>query len=219
MRKVTVEIELGKWVKEVRRPIFEHIRSYEVLEVLKIDYEEGLYVDLVEFETREGVDIRDLEHIGNMEVLSILKSEGDRHTCIIRGHETEMTSDEYKELDLDLVYTTPSYQSEDRMVISFIGAQRNLLRFVELMRGSDIGEITNMSITGADYQKRYVLSVLTDKQREVMVAAYRYGYYDLPKRISSERLAERVGISKPTMLEHMRKAERRIMGEIMAGHA
>ena len=52
-----------------------------------------------------------------------------------------------------------------------------------------------------------------------MVAAYRHGYYDLPKGISSVRLSERVALSKPTTLEHLRKAERRLLAEIMAGYS
>jgi predicted DNA binding protein len=219
MRKVTLEIEFSNMVRELRKPTFEHIVSYEVLEVLKMDYEQALFVDLIECITREGVSIHDLHTVGNLEILSVIKSEGNRHTCLVRGHEEDMTKDEYKELDLDLIYTTPSFQSEDRVVLSFMGAQKNLMRFVELMREGQVGKITNMTFKRAAYQRRDLLSVLTDKQREVMLAAYRYGYYDLPKGISSARLSERVGLSKPTMLEHLRKAERRLLTEIMAGYS
>lgn len=219
MRQVTIEIELSVAAREERRSTFEHIQSYEVLEVLKMDYEEALFVDLIECITKEGVSIHDLPSIGNMEVLSIIKSEGNRHTCLVKGREEGEAKDSYKELDLDLVYTTPSYQSEDRVVISFIGAQKNLMTFVEMFKYADFGKITNMTFKRAAYQRKDLLSVLTDKQREVMVAAYRHGYYDIPKGISSARLSEKVDISKPTLLEHLRKAEGRILAEIMAGYS
>jgi predicted DNA binding protein len=219
MRQVTIEIELKEAAREERRATFEHIHSYEVLEVLKMDYEQALFVDLIECVTKEGVSIHDLPVIGHMEVLSVIKSEGNRHTCLVKGREEGEMANNYAELDLDLIYTTPSFQSEDRVVLSFIGEQRNLMRFVEMLRGADFGTITNMTFKRGAYQRRDLLSVLTDRQREVMVAAFRFGYYDLPKGISSQRLAERVGMSKPTMLEHLRKAERRILAEIMAGYA
>lgn len=219
MRKVTLEIELSKMAKEARRPTFEHVYSYEVLEVLKMDYEEALFVDLIECVTKEDVSIHDLQTIGNMEVLSVIRSEGNRHTCLVKGHEEGEAKENYRELDLDLIYTTPSFQSEDRVILSFMGAQKDLMRFVELMKDGRIGKITNMTFKRAAYQKKDLLSVLTDKQREVIVAAYRHGYYDLPKRISSERLSEKVDISKPTLLEHLRKAERRIFREIMEGYS
>jgi predicted DNA binding protein len=219
MRKVTIEIELSEMAVEERRSTFEHIYSYEVLEVLKMDFEEALFVDLIECQTRADVSIHDLQTIGNMEILSVIKSEGNRHTCLVKGREEGETKDNYRELDLDIIYTTPSYQSLDRVILSFIGAEENLRRFVGMLKDSQIGKITNMTFKRAVYQKKDVLSVLTDKQREVMVAAYKHGYYDLPKRISSERLSERVSISKPTLLEHLRKAEKRIFAEIMAGYS
>jgi predicted DNA binding protein len=52
-----------------------------------------------------------------------------------------------------------------------------------------------------------------------MVSAFQNGYYDFPKKISSKRLCRKVGISKPTLLQHMRKAECRILGEIMTGYS
>ena len=216
---MTLEIELGEEGREERRRTFEHIESYEVLEVLKMDFENALFVDLIECVTKDGVSISDLPTIGNMEVLSIVRSEGNRHTCLVQGTEEGGTKANYNELDLDIIYTPPSYQSLDRIVLSFIGEQKSLLAFVDMVKAAGIGEITNMSFKRAAYQRKDLLSVLTDRQREVMVAAYRFGYYDLPKKVSSTRLAERVGLSKPTMLEHLRKAERRLLAEIMAGHS
>jgi predicted DNA binding protein len=219
MRKVTIEIEPNEAAREDRRSTFEHIHSYEVLEVLKMDFEQALFVDLIECRTRDDVSIHDLERIGNMEILSVIKSEGDRHTCLVRGREEGEVRESYEELDLDLIYTTPSFQSEDMIVLSFMGAEENLRRFVQMLREFPIGEIRALTFKRAAYQRRDLLSVLTDRQREVMVAAFRHGYYDLPKGISSVGLSERVSLSKPTMLEHLRKAERRILTEIMAGYS
>jgi predicted DNA binding protein len=91
-----------------------------------------------------------------------------------------------------------------------------MMRFIELVR-AHIGKVVNMTFKRSTYDKKDLLSILTDKQREIMAAAYRYGYYDIPTGISSERLAEKVNISKPTLIEHLRKAERRILTEILAG--
>ena len=212
MRQIIIEIEPNDETKERQKPIFQHIYSYEVLEMLKMDYGEGIYVDLIECQLKEDVSIHDLEFIGNMEILSIVGSEGNKHTCIVKGYES------YSELDLDLIYTTPSMISEDRIIVSFIGAQQNLMRFVEMVK-SHVGEIINISFKQAAYQKQDILAILTGKQREVLAAAYKHGYYDIPRRISSERLSEKVKISKPTLIEHLRKAERRILAEIMAGHS
>jgi len=218
MRKVVIEIEPYEATKEAQRPMFKDIHSYEVLEVLKVDHVEGLFVDLIECRLKENASIHELKRIGNMEVLSVIKSDGDKHTCLVKGHESDTAKVKFKEEELDLIYTTPSMISEDKVIVSFISGQREMMRFAEMVR-EHVGRITKMTFKQATYDKKDLLSVLTDKQRGIMMAAFRHGYYDIPKRISSERLSHQVNISRPTLLEHLRKAERRILAEIMAGYS
>lgn len=52
---------------------------------------------------------------------------------------------------------------------------------------------------------------LTERQREVFEAARCRGYYDLPRRITSAALADELGIAKATLLEHLRKAESKLL--------
>jgi predicted DNA binding protein len=214
MRKVIIEIEPYETTKEAQRPLFTHIRSYEVLEVLKMDHMKGLYVDLIECHLKENVAIEELTSIGNMDILSVIRSEGEKHICLVLGHQQEDANDIFR--GLNLIYTAPSLISEDRIIVSFISSQKDMARFVELVK-AHIGKVVNMTFKQSTYEKKDLLSILTDKQREMMTAAYRYGYYDIPKRISSDRLSEKVNVSKPTLLEHLRKAERRILTEILAG--
>ncbi len=214
MRKVIVEIEPYETTKEAQKPMFTHIRSYEVLEVLKMDHVKGLYVDLIECHLKENVSIDELASIGSMDILSVIRSEGDKHMCLVLGHEAEDATDIFKELNL--IYTAPSLISEDRIIVSFISGQKDMISFVELVK-AHIGKVVNLTFKQSTYEKKDLLSVLTDKQRETMIAAYRSGYYDIPTRISSERLSKMMNISKPTLLEHLRKAERRIITEILAG--
>lgn len=56
-----------------------------------------------------------------------------------------------------------------------------------------------------------VQNELTDRQREVLFAAYRGGYFEYPRRASGEDIAADLGISPPTFSEHLRAAERKIL--------
>ena len=212
MRKVVIEIKPNEITKEASKATFENIYSYEVLEVIKIDYAGGIFVDVIECVLKEGVSIDKLKQIGNMEILNILKSNGNKHICMVRGHEL------HSELDLDLIWTTPSLVSEDKIVVSFIGTQKSIMAFVEMTK-ANVGEITNMSFQRATYEKQDILSILTEKQRSIMTVAHKHGYYSIPREISSEKLAEKVNLSKSTLMEHLRKAETRIIEEIMTGNA
>jgi hypothetical protein len=172
MRKVVIEIEPYETTKEAQRPMFTHIRSYEVLEVLRMDHMKGLYVDLIECHLKENVSIDELATIGNMDILSVIRSEDDKHICLVLGHETEEANDVFSELNL--IYTAPSLISEERIIVSFISGQKDMMRFVEVVK-ANIGKVVNMTFKQSTYEKKVLQSILTDKQREIMHAAYRYG--------------------------------------------
>jgi predicted DNA binding protein len=218
MRKLTLEIEPHEEMRKNQSSMFEIIHSYEILESLSIEWDQCICVDLMEFTLKDGISINDLKWIDDMEIMSIIRSEGPKHTCLVRSHEKEESKEINKEFNLDLIYTTPLIIKKDHHIYSVIGEQKNLLRFVELIK-IHAGSVVKMTFTKAKYQKQDILSVLTDKQRDIIVAAHKHGYYDYPKKINSQRLSEKVNISKGTMVEHLRKAEGRILGEILAGYS
>jgi PAS domain S-box-containing protein len=59
-----------------------------------------------------------------------------------------------------------------------------------------------------------VVTKLTDRQREVVAAAYQLGYYDQPRRIDGDGLGDRFGVSRSTVHEHLRTAERKLLAEV-----
>jgi PAS domain S-box-containing protein len=52
---------------------------------------------------------------------------------------------------------------------------------------------------------------LTDKQRSALRAAYFSGYFDWPRGSTAEEVAESMGVSSPTLHNHLRKAERKLL--------
>ncbi|NHX35494.1 MULTISPECIES: helix-turn-helix domain-containing protein [Halolamina] len=52
---------------------------------------------------------------------------------------------------------------------------------------------------------------LTDRQREVLEAAFEAGYYDWPRETDGAALADELGISQPTLSEHLTTAERKLL--------
>jgi len=55
---------------------------------------------------------------------------------------------------------------------------------------------------------------LTEKQIDALVTALDYGYYQVPKRLTSEEIARKCGIPRTTYEEHVRKAEGKILRSI-----
>lgn len=62
-------------------------------------------------------------------------------------------------------------------------------------------------------------SVLSDRQEEVITAALEAGYFDWPREIEAVDLAEQLDISHPTLLEHLRKAEKKLLRRALTEQA
>lgn len=60
-----------------------------------------------------------------------------------------------------------------------------------------------------------VLAELTDRQREVLTAAYQAGYFAWPRDSTAEEVADSVGIARPTLQAHLRKAEAHILSALL----
>lgn len=58
---------------------------------------------------------------------------------------------------------------------------------------------------------------LTDRQREVLRAAYEAGYYDWPRASTGEAVAEELDITSATFSEHIHAAERNLLTALFDG--
>lgn len=60
-----------------------------------------------------------------------------------------------------------------------------------------------------------LVSRLTDKQVDALLLAARHGMYDSPRRTTAAAIADGVGLSRSTFEEHLRKAENRLMLDLV----
>ena len=58
---------------------------------------------------------------------------------------------------------------------------------------------------------------LTDRQLETIEAAYSAGYFEWPRESTAEDVADEMGVSSPTVHNHLRKAENEVLGELLDG--
>ena len=56
---------------------------------------------------------------------------------------------------------------------------------------------------------------LTDRQEEVIRRALEAGYFEWPRDVTSDELAAELDISRATLLEHMRKAESKLLASAL----
>lgn len=216
MRKIVIEFAPDATIRKIQGNMFESMESMDLIELLRLDFEKGIKLGLLQITVKDGFVLEDVDLPDNVEISNVLKSEGNKYVCIVKVKIPKEFKKMMKEFNLDLIWTTPSYISEDKTIISCIGEEEDLRKFMDLIK--KLGPVTNVSFKKAAYQEHDILSVLTEKQREIIIAAKQNGYYDMPRKISSEELSKKVGISKATLLEHLRKAEVRLMENILTGY-
>lgn len=66
----------------------------------------------------------------------------------------------------------------------------------------------------ADSVPRTAVKDLTDRQQDVIEAAYRAGYFDWPRESTAEEVADALDIAAPTLHAHLRKAEATLLTEL-----
>lgn len=81
--------------------------------------------------------------------------------------------------------------------------------------GTELTSKTEHLQPSSDEPDPSVLSSLTDRQLEVLQAAYLAGYYDWPRESTAEELADSLDIASPTLHQHFRRAERNLLDELL----
>jgi hypothetical protein len=98
--------------------------------------------------------------------------------------------------------------------VCFAGDRSQTRDALDGVRDDASAEVTVAAITSSDagqstHEKR--LDTLTAAQREAFEHAREVGYYEWPRGTSTRDLADDLGISKTTLLEHLRKAESKLL--------
>ena len=63
---------------------------------------------------------------------------------------------------------------------------------------------------------RSPLAALTPVQRETMTTAFEMGYFDIPRTVSMQELAEELGVTPNAVSERVRRASARLLSELLS---
>jgi len=219
---MTIHIKLNTIFLTIIKRFFplDKVESVDVLEILKIDLEQGYKIVLCRVEMKQGCTIDDFVLPSNSEMLCVLQNTGRIFTVLLRGQPPTSLLQKFKHIsskfDANVIWDTPTRMSNGEVVISAIGEQETLEKIASY--GKLLGTVTKISCTSSFLEKHDMLSFLTDKQRDVIIEAKRFGYYEYPRKMNADVLSKHLGISKATTVEHLRKAEQRIMDHLLAGY-
>ncbi len=110
------------------------------------------------------------------------------------------------------LFGPPSYH-DGTITFSFAGTSRQLDNILSRARARGL-RYRVLSLKVAEFAVS-PLERLTRRQREVLRSAYASGYYDVPRRITSIQLGRNLGVRAATVVEHLRKSEKRLLDVLL----
>jgi predicted DNA binding protein len=227
MRKVIITIETDLIQNLVPPTFFDVIDSIEAKTILRIDLEKGVKIAVCDIKLKNGYTLDDANFPDEWKILDVLKKTDNTYTCLLKTEYTagikfkELYNEEYfikirRILGLDVIFDLPFSISEDKVVMAFAVKNEIVKQFLDIM--GELGKVKTVSFQPASFSEYNILACLTERQKEVVTTAQKSGYYDVPRKISTQELSKKLGISTATTLEHLRKAEHRILSSILAGY-
>jgi predicted DNA binding protein len=109
---------------------------------------------------------------------------------------------------------SPFEISDGKIKLAFIGDRKQVREIIAGVeeRGLNYKVI---SLTDVNLSLKSPLNSLTEKQRAILISAFKLGYCDVPRKINSDMLADHFGLRSATVVEHLRKAEKRLISAIL----
>ena len=217
MRRLILEVsekELSKVGIEL--PPFRNVKSLELLYFLKQDQHEFAAISEVNFKDA-NTKIEELlsgDYLADIQVLE--RQRNGAYIVFLRSGPS--LSSVLSSIGIESGYLFPPLGIADGKVkFSFLGSPQQVKAFCE-----GIGKIGMrykvILLTDLNFSPISPLNQLTEKQREVLITAYKMGYYDIPRKLNSDNVAKKLRLANSTVVEHLRKAEHRLIRQILEGN-
>ena len=220
MRKVMVVMDpskLGRILpKGLYGDLFDRIDHIEGKHIVRLDQQKGVKIVIVDIKMKDGYTIKDLDLPPQATILDIFKVKKNTYTCLMKAVADKKMMRVVRMLDFDVIYTLPFFATRDSLTLSFISDSKTMKVMLKALEV--IGMVKDIHVQKAVYQDHNPLSILTEKQKRTIMTAKRMGYYNVPRKTDSRELAKALHLSKATTLEHLRKAEQRLVEFILAGY-
>lgn len=113
----------------------------------------------------------------------------------------------------DLLGTCDPQLSGEETSMSLVGRQETISALIREYQGAGISpELERLgSYRGPDRP----LDDLTERQREVISTAHAMGFYEVPREVSTEEVADELDLDPSTVAEHLQRAERNLLDELL----
>ncbi len=197
--------------------MLQKIKSFEILHVLRFDQDEFAAILKVEikdpsFNIEDLFNNKELAHGAKVE-LQLLEKEKEG-TCIyfMKGIPPQ-SSPETNSKKISIYPFMPISISDGKVRVTLLGDNDQVKEALEFFEKA--GNFKVVSLMDAKFLPSSPINRLTEKQRDSIILAFKLGYFDTPRKISSEQLATKLGLANSTLAVHLRRAQRRLLAETL----
>ncbi|MBI3022095.1 MAG: helix-turn-helix domain-containing protein [Thaumarchaeota archaeon] len=211
LRRLVVDLSVPD-LRKNEPTVYDKIESFEVLHYLRCDYDNFAGVCRIVLRDRKAKpeDLTRLrgEWWTRRSRIKILSKEKGSYVVYVEvgARRTERRAPGVNVIPVEL--------RDERLTMVVLGEAIEVRRF---LRELDTWRVkySIRFLGSATFEPNSPVSTLTERQKRIIHAAYEHGYYEIPRRITSEGLARAMGIDKSTVAEHLRKAENRLLTQVL----
>src|SRR5918996_3959719 len=218
MRRITMEFSYEAAWKQIFGLNADRVEVLEALRCFKCDTQGLAIICRIKLKDNNR-NIQDLRRgkglLTNIELL--YKEKDDSFVVFIEGGSCVPKPPKDIKPPKMLMARPPDFLDVDRMKVEMIGKGDKIKKLLHYTNKWGNNSFKILGLTSIDTKGESLLSKLTPRQRQMLLTAYALGYYDVPRKISSDDLSRHLNVDKSTIVEHLRKAERKLMGGIIAG--
>lgn len=219
MRKVIVTMNIKffeRFLPKESLSIMDKVEYMEGLHLVKLDIVKGIKIVIVEFKFKDGYTLKDLGLPEYVHILDVVEQEDNRCICLVKVVADERMKGMMRFFNQDVIYEPPFRYKDGKVIISFLSDSKTIQTVLKAFQL--LGVVDDISIHRAILSDTSPIGLLTEKQKETVLTAKKMGYYEIPRRTDSRKLARALHLSKATALEHLRKAEKRLLNHMLQGY-
>jgi DNA-binding CsgD family transcriptional regulator len=218
MRRITMEFNYQAAWKQIFGSNADKVEVLEALRCFKCDTQGLAIICRIKLKDRNMSIEKLLSGKGLLTNVELLYKERDDSLVVfMEGRSCVPQPPKDMKIPKMLMTRPPDFLDVDRMKVELIGKEKEIKGFLQYANKWSNNSFKILGLTSIDAKGESLLSKLTPRQRQMLLTAYALGYYDVPRRVSSDDVSKQLGVDKSTLVEHLRKAERKLIGGIIVG--
>ncbi|MFX1275732.1 MAG: helix-turn-helix domain-containing protein [Promethearchaeota archaeon] len=210
LKKIVLKVPLDTRSK----PFFDLMEKYELLQVHRLDDDQISSTQKVKFkDNKMHPKMMEGEPFG-MSYIEVIEHDRAKNEFIFFS-KIKLPKKTKKLLDkLELIIDPPIILDKDQLLVNVITDSENIDELVSSLNLYYDRELEILSISQIHPNYENLFLELTDRQKEIVYYAIQHGYFEIPRRINSKKIATHFKISRSALYEHLRKIERTIYHSI-----